>query len=70
MTASNPVESSPVTAFVEMASEELFEVTPDVEEVLSRPSKGKGKGKDKGKYKENGKEKDMKWAAVKLRTSP
>ena len=41
MTASNPTESSQATTSVEMASKKVLEVTPEVEEVVSTPTKGK-----------------------------
>ena len=67
MIYSNPTKSSPVTTSVEIGSEDVLEVTPDVGEVMSMLSKGKRKGKEKGKEegKEKGKGKAMKWASVK-----
>ena len=41
MTATNPTESLEVVAFTEVASDEVLEVTPEVEEVMSTLSKGK-----------------------------
>lgn len=72
MSASNPIESSPIMASAEIGSKDVFEVTPDDEEVVSTTTKGKGKGKEKGKEqgKEKGKGKATKWDLAKPHTSP
>ena len=53
-------------------SDEVLEVTPAVEEVVSTPTNGKQveKNKSKGKGKEQGQGRATKWAGGKQRTSP
>ena len=72
MTVTNTVESSQTMASTERASDEVLEVTLEVEEFLSTPTKGKQveKKKSKGKGQEQGKGRATKWDGGKLCTSP
>ena len=68
MTTTNLTESSQTM----VSTDEVEEVTPEVEEVVSTPTKGKQvqKNKGKGKGQEQGQGRAVKWAGGKPHTSP